>query len=70
MSETESLVWAQVEDGFYAASLPGAFAGCVERTADGRYLARDGFSKALGTADDLASATQLVTSASPSGDVR
>ncbi|GAA3031166.1 hypothetical protein [Microbacterium dextranolyticum] len=67
MSETATLVWAQVEAGFYVASLPGVFVGCVERTSDGRYLARDGFSNPLGTADELAGATELVTSASTAG---
>lgn len=63
--ETRAAVWAQVEDGFYVGSRPGIFVGSVERTADGRFIARDGLSRLLGDADDLAAATALVTAAAP-----
>lgn len=62
-SGTDTVVWSRVEDGFYVASLPGVFIGCVERTPTGRFRARDGFSHIIGTADDLTAATRLVTAA-------
>lgn len=65
-SETDAVVWSRVEDGFYVASLAGVFIGFVERTPAGRYRARDGFSRVLGTADDLTGATRLVTAATAS----
>lgn len=64
--DTDAVVWSQVEDGFYVASLPGLFVGCVERTRGGRFIARDGFRRLLGTSDDLDGATRLVTA--PVGD--
>lgn len=62
-SGTAAVVWSRVEDGFYVASLPGVFIGFVERTAGGRFRARDGFSRIIGTTDDLTGATRLVAAA-------
>lgn len=61
-SDDRSLLWAQVEDGFYVASTPGAFVGCVERTPTGRFLARDAVNSPLRTFDTLEEATQAVAS--------
>lgn len=62
--EHGALLWAQVEAGFYVASVPGAFVGCVERTATGRFLARDAVNHPLRTFDTLEEATHAVTVAS------
>lgn len=62
-SDGPALLWAQVEDGFYVASVPGAFVGCVERTDTGRFLARDSVNHPLRTFDTLDEATRAVASA-------
>lgn len=62
-SDDRALLWAQVEEGFYVASLPGVFVGCVERTATGRFLARDAVNHPLRTFDTLDEATSAVAAA-------
>ncbi|MFJ6678599.1 hypothetical protein ACIQLK_05640 [Microbacterium sp. NPDC091382] len=56
-------VWARVEDGFHVGSRDGNFLGYIERRKDGRYVAFDMRSAAVGTFADLVSAMRTLSSA-------
>jgi hypothetical protein len=52
--------WAEVDRGFFVASTDGLFLGSVDRTSQGRYLARDGQAAQIGTFDTFAAAQRAV----------
>ncbi|AZS43081.1 hypothetical protein [Microbacterium oleivorans] len=56
-------VWARVEDGFHVGSRDGNFLGYIEQRKDGRYVAFDMRSAAIGTFSDLVSAMRTLSSA-------
>lgn len=57
------VVWARVDDGFYVASRPGHFLGCIDRQDDGSFLALDTHTQPIGTFADLADARTAVARA-------
>jgi len=59
------VLWACVEDGFHVGSRGGDFLGYVDRQSDGRYVAFDARSHAIGSFAALEEATAAVSS---SGD--
>lgn len=60
------VLWACVEEGFHVGSRGGDFLGYVDRQSDGRYVAFDARSHAIGSFASLDEATSAV-SASGSG---
>lgn len=62
-AEHRDVVWARVDDGFYVASRPGHFLGCIDRQEDGRFLALDTHTRPIGTFTDLAEARAAVADA-------
>jgi len=63
------VVWARVDDGFYVASRPGHFLGCIDRQEDGRFLALDTHTHPIGIFDELADARAAVASAYEGGEL-
>lgn len=62
--QPSDVLWACVEDGFHVGSRGGDFLGYVDRSPEGRYLAFDARSSAIGSYDSLNAATTAVTSSS------
>lgn len=62
-SEERRVVWARVDDGFYVGSLPGSFLGCIDRQADGTFLALDVHTQPIGVFPDLDRAMTAVQNA-------
>ena len=56
-------VWSRVEDGFHVASRDGNFLGYIDRQRDGRYLAFNMRSEAIGQFADLVAAMRAVAAA-------
>lgn len=63
--EGAGITWARVEDGFHVGSRHGEFLGYIDRQADGRFLAFDLHSRAIGGFADLTSAMRAVSAGSP-----
>lgn len=63
---TENVTWARVDRGVHVASRAAEYVGMVEQTADGSFIAFDGYSTPIGRYGDLRSAkASLRTTASP-----
>lgn len=62
-TEHSDVVWARVDDGFYVASRPGHFLGCIDRQDDGSLLALDTHTRPIGTFTDVADARAAVARA-------
>ncbi|MTE23066.1 hypothetical protein [Microbacterium sp. ZXX196] len=54
------VVWARVDDGFYVASTPGAFLGCVDAGSDGTFAARNVLTELIGSYSTLRAAMDAV----------
>ncbi len=67
LSSAPGTVWARVEDGFHVGSRNGDFLGYIERQRDGRFLAFDMRSRAVGTFAELVAAMRTL-SAGPQPD--
>ena len=68
-TEHSDVVWARVDDGFYVASRPGHFLGCIDRQEDGLYLALDTHTRPIGTFALLTDARAAVASAYEGGEL-
>ncbi|MCO7203650.1 hypothetical protein NH287_09115 [Microbacterium sp. CnD16-F] len=60
-------VWARVEDGFHVGSRDGNFLGYIERRGDGRFVAFDMRSTAVGTFTDLVPAMRTLSAEKVAG---
>ncbi|MGP3535337.1 hypothetical protein ACTU3I_11130 [Microbacterium sp. RD1] len=70
-SAPKALRWSEVERGFHVAYRGDAFAGFVETTPDGSFVAFDEFSSPIGRYGTLAHArSSLSTTTSPGNDRR
>jgi hypothetical protein len=59
---SSDVLWACVEEGFHVGSRGGDFLGYVDRQSDGRYVAFDARSHAIGSFAALDEATAAVSS--------
>lgn len=64
LEDQTDVVWARVEDGFYAASTPKAFLGSVDSFTGGRFIALSAYSRPLGVYPTLETAMGAVIAAS------
>ncbi|CAH0149432.1 hypothetical protein SRABI76_00754 [Microbacterium oxydans] len=61
-THSSDVLWACVEEGFHVGSRGGDFLGYVDRQSDGRYVAFDARSHAIGSFVTLDEATAAVSS--------